>query len=66
MSAMCREIAQLDDNDMNKVHKLEEDIGASVMALEGSCRWAQLSDDQLNELQETEKDLGVVLLAYNR
>jgi alpha-ketoglutarate-dependent taurine dioxygenase len=54
----------LDPGRLEKVRKLEEELGAYVVALEPEFRLAELTTEQLARLEVAEKELGVVLLAY--
>jgi hypothetical protein len=56
--------AELDPGRLEKVRKLEEELGAYVVALEPEFRLAELTTEQLARLEVAEKELGVVLLAY--
>jgi hypothetical protein len=57
-------VAELDPARLEKVRKLEEELGAYVVALEPQFRLAELTAEQLGRLEAAEKELGVVLLAY--
>ncbi len=56
--------AQLDGARMAKLHAIEKELGAWVVAVEPQAQVANLSDEQLKRLQAAEKELGVILLAY--
>lgn len=57
-------IADLDSARLEKVRKLEKELGAYVVALEPQVPLAKLTGEQLARLEAAEKELGVVLLAY--
>lgn len=64
MTAPRMQVAELDPTRLEKVRKLEEELGAYVVALEPQVRLAELKGQQLERLKAAEKELGVVLLAY--
>ena len=49
-----------------KLHKLEDELGAFVVALQPQYPLAELPPEKISQLQQAEKDLGVVLLAYKK
>lgn len=57
-------IAKLDDRALQQLHALENQLGASVVALQPDPGYADLSDEQLKALQAAEQALGRVLIAY--
>jgi hypothetical protein len=58
--------AKLNKDDINKLQKLENEIGKIVLAYEPirESVYANLSDEQIDQLRRLEKDWNVVLLAY--
>lgn len=66
MTARRMEVADLDAQHLDKLHKLEEELGAYVVALQPRYPLADLPPEKVGRLQQAEKDLGVVLLAYNK
>jgi hypothetical protein len=58
-------VAQLDQDQLKKLHALEKDVGTCLVAVEQEAQLADLTDAQLKRLQAGEKDLGVILLAYD-
>lgn len=66
MSVICMSIAQLDYSKIERIQKLEQEIGTPVIAVEKKCHWTDLDQDRLNKLQSVEQELGVVLLAYEQ
>jgi hypothetical protein len=66
MNAQGLKIAELDENDLSRLHALEEELGTTIVALEPDYPIAELSAEQLAHLQESEQKMGVVLLAYER
>jgi hypothetical protein len=71
---LCQEVsvvtrvsyAKLNKDDINKLQKLENEIGKIVLAYEPTheSMYATLSDDQVEQLRQLEKAWNVVLLAY--
>ena len=57
-------IAELDQPQLEQVKRLEEALGAWVVAMEPRVRLAHLSDEKLEQLKALEKELDLVLLAY--
>jgi hypothetical protein len=57
-------VAELDPARLEKVRKLEAELGAYVVALEPEFRLAELTAEQVERLRAAERELGVVLLAY--
>lgn len=64
MAAICLAPASIDEEQVEKVHGLENDLGVNIIALSSGCRWADLDDQQLDRLQSMETELEVILLAY--
>ncbi len=58
------QVAQVDEQRLNRVRSLENELGTCVVAYEPGPRPAQLSQEQLRRLQAVEKELGIVLVAY--
>jgi hypothetical protein len=56
--------AALDDTALGDVRRLEDQLGAPVVAYEAVSPFAALSADQLAEIQRVESTLGVRLLVY--
>ena len=57
-------IAELDEQGVEKVKKLEKTFGTHIMAFVPGLKIANLSDHQLKEIKAVEDELGVILLAY--
>jgi hypothetical protein len=57
-------IANLDEESIARIRKMEEAMDSLIVALEPHYPLAELSDDQVIKLQDLEKELGVVLIAY--
>ena len=66
MASPRLQIAQLDNDSLEKLKTLEEEFGTTILALEPKYPVADLSSEQLSKLQQLEGELGVVLLAYQR
>jgi hypothetical protein len=66
MTAPRMELADLDAQHLDKLHKLEDELGACVVALQPRYPLADLPPEKISRLQQAEKDLGVVLLAYEK
>jgi len=66
MTAQRARFAELDKSHLAKVHALEEELGAWVVALQPQIKLSDLSQQKLERLQAVERELGVVLLAYDR
>ena len=64
MPAPRLQIANLDQEDLNKLKAFEEEVGYFVVALQPQYKLAELSAADVNRLQELEAEIGVVLLAY--
>ena len=57
-------VAQLDNNELQRVRELEIELGVTVVALEPDPAFAELSAEQLHKLKAAERELNTVLLAY--
>lgn len=57
-------IADIGEEGKAKVRRLEETLGAHIMAYDYGFRLAKLTPEQLQEVNEIEQELGVILLAY--
>lgn len=66
MTTSRMELADLDAQHLDKLHKLEDELGACVVALQPRYPLAELPPEKIGRLQQAEKDLGVVLLAYKK
>ena len=66
MTAPRMNLADLDAQHLDKLHKLEDELGAFVVALQPQYPLAELPPEKISQLQQAEKDLGVVLLAYKK
>ena len=66
MNVQGLRLAKLDKNKLSRLYALEEELGATIVALEPQGQIAELSAEQLAHLQESEQKMGVVLLAYDR
>jgi len=64
MAERRMELADLDARHLDKLHKLENELGACVVALQPRYPLADLPPEKISQLQQAEKDLGMVLLAY--
>ncbi len=64
MSAPRLQIANLDQENLDKLKAFEEEVGYYVVALQPQYELAKLSADDVNRLQKLEAEIGVVLLAY--
>ncbi len=58
--------ANLDQNELDKVHTMEEQTGSVILVMQEHYPVAQLNDQQIEQLKTLEKDLGVILIAYQR
>ena len=66
MSEPRMRIADLDQERLEKLKKLEGEIGAVILALEPQYMPADLTEEQIAKLRALEDELGVVLLAYHQ
>lgn len=66
MSGECLGAARLTQEQTDKVHELEKELGTPVIAVDRTCHWSELDEEKLHKLQDTEEELGVILLAYQR
>ncbi|NLK26564.1 MAG: hypothetical protein GX307_08350 [Euryarchaeota archaeon] len=57
------EIEKLDEKSIQKVRKLEEELGVVLIAYK-PIYYADLKPDEVKKLQTIEKELGVRVLAY--
>ena len=57
-------IANLDDSQLAKVQKFEQESGLFVVALESHYELARLKREQIEQLRKLEEEIGVVILAY--
>ena len=64
MATRRLKIANLDEDGLKKLQKMEESLGTLILALEPHYPMADLTEDQIEKLQSLEKELGVVLIAY--
>ena len=58
--------ASLDEAAIEKVHRLEQELGKVLVAYEQSAPIADLSKEQLEVIAEAERKLGKVLVAYDQ
>ena len=58
--------AALDATTLDDLRRLEERLGACVVAYEPESPYATLTAEQLAEIERAEATLGVRLLAYRR
>lgn len=58
-------VAAINDEQVQKLQRLEQELGVSVVAYE-PMQYAPLSTDAVQRLQRLERELGVVLVAYPR
>lgn len=66
MSGECMGAARLTQEQTDKVHELEKELGTPVIAVDKTCQWSDLDEEKLQKLQDAEEELGVILLAYHR
>jgi len=64
MPAPRLQIANLDQENLDKLKAFEEEVGYYVVALQPQYKLAELSAADVNRLKELEAEIGVVLLAY--
>jgi len=57
-------IANLDEDSVSKIRKMENEMGVHIMALERGVKFIALAPEQLAEVEALEKELGVMLLVY--
>ncbi len=59
-------VAQVDGQVLERIHALENELGACVVAYQPKPQpdAAKLSADQVQRLRQAEEDLDVVLIAY--
>jgi triosephosphate isomerase len=58
--------AELDKQALEKVQKLETELGSYLIAFEPKNAIAKLTDAQIAQLEKLEKELKVMLIAYKR
>jgi hypothetical protein len=56
--------ARLNQEQLNRLHELEQRLGSWVVAVEPQAEVARLSEEELRQLSELEDELNVVLVAY--
>jgi hypothetical protein len=56
--------ATLDEDGLERLRKLEQELGSVIVAYQADSPFAPLSEDQLQRLKALEQELGVVLLAF--
>lgn len=56
--------ATLDEGSLERLRKLEQELGSVIVAYKADSPFANLSEDQLQRLKALEQELGVVLLAF--
>lgn len=66
MAVSCMHSAELDQSKLDRVHRLEMELGVPLMAFQPTCKWSHLDENKLAMLQKAEEELGVILLAYER
>jgi hypothetical protein len=59
-------LATLTEGQLRKVHDLERELGAYVLAYTQPLTPAQLSREHLAKLEALEKELGLCLVAYRK
>jgi len=64
MPAQRLQIANLDQENLDKLKAFEEEVGYYVVALEPQYKLAELSAADVDRLRALEVEIGVVLLAY--
>jgi phage terminase small subunit len=62
--AIRLKFAELNEEYVAKVQKLEEEMGTIILALQTVHPFAALSDEAVRKIRELEHELGVVMLAY--
>jgi predicted xylose isomerase-like sugar epimerase len=62
--ALRLKFADLTEEYVAKVQKLEEEMGTIILALQAVHPFAALSDEAVSKVRELEHELGVVMLAY--
>lgn len=58
-------VADLGQEDVDRIRSLEKDINAHIMALEPQVKLRELDEEGMKKLRELEDALGVVLIAYD-
>jgi hypothetical protein len=64
MVTVPRKYAKLKSDDLNKIQKLEKELGKVILANEPDSPYADLKPEELEKVRQLEKELNVVLLAY--
>lgn len=59
-------IANLDNSQLEKIQKFEQESGLLVVALQSQYELARLNREQIEQLRALEDEIGVVLLAYEK
>jgi len=59
-------VANLTEEELAKVHALEEAMGTLVLAFERTHQLADLTPAQVEKLRALEEEMGVFLLAYEK
>lgn len=63
MATMLK-FADLDDKNISRIKRLEEDMDTIILALQAVHPFADLGDEDVERIENLERELGVVLLAY--
>ena len=58
------QIARLDNDQLHRIYRLEEELDLCVIAMEPGLELAQLNDEQLAKVQQAENEMGVTLIVY--
>jgi hypothetical protein len=56
--------AHLNEQQLTRLHELEQKLDGWIVAVEPQAEVARLSDDELRQLHQLEDELSVVLIAY--
>ncbi|OKY77628.1 MAG: hypothetical protein BTN85_0096 [Candidatus Methanohalarchaeum thermophilum] len=60
-------LSNLDENDVDKIKKLEEETGIQLLSFSNyNIDFAELNDEQTKKIQELEKKLDVSLVAVSK
>jgi len=59
-------IANIDDETLARIQKMEKALEIVILALEPHFPLANLSADQVEKIKALEEELGVYLLAYEK
>jgi hypothetical protein len=66
MGEARNKLAKLSEEELQRIHALEQELGKILVAYDPHHTLATLSAEELKKLQAVEEELGVVLLAFHQ